>query len=139
LDYIDYLYLGDVMSSDDVFSARDALNVLQSMKRMQDDTLPKLIPYNHLFPQCLFCKFWKRGLKQLENPTDMELNRLGQCRRHAPTASVVGNLDMEQRDHSLSLFPITKDVHWCGEFERGFHVRHIKAKDDFDHRMREEE
>ena len=125
------------MSSDDVFSARDALNVLQSMNEIQNDTLPKLIPYNELYPQCLFCKFWNRGLKGLENPSEMELNQLGQCRRHAPTASVVGNFDMEQRDHSLSLFPNTKDRHWCGEFERGFNVRHIKAIDDFDHRMRD--
>ncbi len=51
---------------------------------------------------CLNCKFWKEHYHQ-DEPS-------GECRKTTPS----------RNDSGKGVWPITKDLDWCGEYEETF-------------------
>ncbi|MEX1049695.1 MAG: hypothetical protein WED15_09210 [Akkermansiaceae bacterium] len=54
---------------------------------------------------CGNCAYW--------NQTDEEGDPLGECRRHAPQ-TIAFEIDEEVKFESM--FPVTADTDWCGDF-----------------------
>ena len=57
---------------------------------------------------CSICAYWNQGA---ENP------EIGECRRGPPAVVVIH--DEECNLVPTSLFPVTSDDEWCGEYQEG--------------------
>jgi len=66
-------------------------------------------------PTCETCPYWR----DLRNPKN-ELDESGECRRYPPTPN-----------KQVSLWPLTYDLHWCGEHpDFPAYIASLKSKID---------
>ena len=65
--------------------------------------------------KCKECLYWDYG-EEYCSPEELEY---GRCRRFPPTLSEVIDVDAQQEEKEIGVFPLTEgDIDWCGEFER---------------------